>query len=205
MHASLSRTFRRLARRDFPTAAGQATGQAADQTIGHEDGRRRSGSRRGGLAVRLLAATALSLGAAGAAVAAEPINTLERSGLFGYDPSGIAIRGYDTVAYFTEGRPLEGSERFESEWQGATWRFASQEHLDLFEADPTSYAPQYGGYCAYGVVEGGLVKIEPENWTIVEDKLYLNYDDDVQEKWERDIPGYIAEADARFESLLASE
>ena len=154
---------------------------------------------------RLSSAAALSLLVAfapGAALAAEPINTLEKSGLFGYDPSGVAIRGYDTVAYFTEGEPREGSEAFTSEWMGATWRFASQEHLDLFAADPERYAPQYGGYCAYGVVQDGLVKIEPENWTIVDGKLYLNYNDDIQEKWERDIPGFIAAADAKFEGLL---
>ena len=155
--------------------------------------------------IRSLRAAVILLFALGAgnAFAAEPINTLEKSGLFGYDPSGIAIRGYDTVAYFTEGKPLEGSEDFTSEWQGATWRFASQEHLDLFEADPEKYAPQYGGYCAYGVAQDGLVKIEPELWTIVDGKLYLNYDDDVQEQWEEDIPGFIAAADGKFAKLLA--
>jgi len=148
--------------------------------------------------------TALAVGA-GTARAAEPINTLEKSGLFGYDPSGTAIRGYDTVAYFTEGRPVDGSDEFTTEWQGATWRFASREHLDLFEADPGKYAPQYGGYCAYGVAQDGLVKIEPELWTIVDGKLYLNYDEGVQETWEEDIPGFIASADGKFEGLLAEE
>ena len=153
---------------------------------------------------RLLAAAALLATSAGA-LAAEPINTLERSGLFGYDPSGVAIRGYDTVAYFTEGKPVDGSDDFTAEWEGATWRFASQEHLDLFEGDPEAYAPQYGGYCAFGVARGGLVKIEPELWKIVDGKLYLNYDDGVQEKWEKDIPGFIDAADGQFEKLLAEE
>ena len=154
---------------------------------------------------RTLAAAALAVASVASALAAEPINTLEKSGLFGYDPSGIAIRGYDTVAYFTEGAPVEGSEEFTAEWQGATWRFASAEHLDLFEADPERYAPQYGGYCAYGVAQDGLVKIEPENWTILDDKLYLNYDDKVQALWEKDVPGFIEQADAKFDALLASE
>ena len=153
---------------------------------------------------RLAAAAALALFSV-VATAAPPINTLDRSGLFGYKPSGTAVRGYDTVAYFTEGRPVEGSDEFTTEWMGATWRFASREHLDLFEAEPEKYAPEYGGYCAYGVVQDNLIKIEPENWTIVDDKLYLNYDDDVQAQWEEDIPGFIAEADAKFEGLLASE
>lgn len=137
--------------------------------------------------------------------AAPPINTLEKEGIFGYEHNGIAIRGYDTVAYFTESKPVEGSDDFVMEWQDATWRFSSQENLDLFAADPERYAPQYGGYCAYGVAGGSLVKIEPENWTIVDDKLYLNYNDKLQARWEKDIPNFIAEADGKFEALLASE
>ncbi len=141
----------------------------------------------------------------GVAQAAEPINTLERKGLFGYKPSGIAIRGYDPVAYFTQGGPAEGSEQFSYEWSGATWRFASQEHLDLFKAEPSRYAPQYGGYCAYGVAVDSLVKIEPEFWAIIDDKLYLNYNAKFQRNWEEDPEGYIATADKKFNDLLASE
>ena len=137
------------------------------------------------------------------AYAAEPVNTLEKSGFFSYKPSGVAIRGTDTVAYFTQGKPVAGSDQFTTEWQGATWKFSSQEHLDLFVAEPEKYAPQYGGYCAYGVAQDNLVKIEPENWTIVDGKLYLNYDDDLQEKWESDIAGYVAEANKKFQGLLA--
>ncbi|MFT6255288.1 MAG: YHS domain-containing protein, partial [Granulosicoccus sp.] len=81
--------------------------------------------------------------------AAEKINTLEKAGFFGYEPSGIAIRGTDTVAYFTQGKPVKGSDEFTTEWQGVTWKFASQMHLDLFVATPEKYAPHYGGYCAY--------------------------------------------------------
>lgn len=137
--------------------------------------------------------------------AAEPINTLEKKGFFGYKPSGIAIRGYDPVAYFTQGGPAEGSEQFSYEWNGAIWRFSSQEHLDLFTAEPTRYAPQYGGYCAYGVAIDALVKIEPEFWAIIEDKLYLNYNAKFQRKWEEDPEGYIATADKKFSDLLVSE
>jgi len=139
------------------------------------------------------------------ALAAEPINTLEKKGLFGYEESGIAIRGYDTVAYFTQGAPAKGLEEFSTQWQNATWLFSSNEHLELFTAQPEKYAPQYGGYCAYGVVKDGLVKIEPENWSIVDGKLYLNYDDKVQKLWEQDISGFIATADEKFEALLESE
>ena len=136
------------------------------------------------------------------AFAAEPINTLEKSGLFRYKPSGLAIRGADTVAYFTENKYVPGSDRFITEWNGAVWQFSSQENLDKFIANPEAYAPQYGGYCAYGVAQNYLVKIEPENWTIVDGKLYLNYDDGVQKKWEKDIPGYIVQANAKFAELL---
>lgn len=155
------------------------------------------------LSIATLAIASLFLSAT--SMAAEPINTLEKSGLFGFKPSGTAIRGYDTVAYFTNGAPAEGSEEFSAEWDGATWLFSSQENLDLFTADPTKYAPQYGGYCAYGVAKDGLVKIEPENFTILEGKLYLNFNDKVQGLWEDDIPGFIAAADAKFDALLESE
>ena len=140
----------------------------------------------------------------GQATAAEPINTLEKS-LFRYKPNGIAIRGFDTVAYFTQGMPVMGSGDFSTEWMGATWHFSTQDHLDLFLEQPESYAPQYGGYCAYGVSQGYLVKIEPDQWTIVQDKLYLNYDKEVQATWVKDIPGYIKKADADYSDLLQSD
>lgn len=136
------------------------------------------------------------------AVASEPINTLEKSGLFGFDPSGVAIRGADTVAYFTEGKYIAGTKQYTTQWQGATWQFSSQQHLDLFIAEPERYAPQYGGYCAYGVAQNYLVKIEPENWAIVDDKLYLNFNSSVQKRWEKDQASYIREANLNINSLL---
>ena len=138
-------------------------------------------------------------------MAAERINTLEKSGLFGYKPDGVAIRGYDTVAYFTESKPVKGSDQFTTEWEGATWKFSSQENLDLFTADPDKYAPQYGGYCAYGVAQDSLVKIEPDLWTIVDGKLYLNYNKNLNAKWKKDIPGFIKTADEKFETLLKED
>jgi len=139
------------------------------------------------------------------ALAAGKINTLERKGLFGYKESGIAIRGFDTVAYFTLGKPTEGSDEFTTEWQDATWKFSSQEHLDLFVANPEKYAPQYGGYCAYGIAQDYVVKIEGDQWEIIDDKLYLNYDAGVQKKWQKNKLGFITDADAKFESLLAAQ
>ncbi len=151
---------------------------------------------------RLFQVLALTLFTMTSAIAAQPINTLERSGLWGYKHNGIAIRGFDTVAYFTEGKPMEGSEKFASDWKGAKWLFANQAHLDLFEADPEKYAPQYGGYCAYGIAVDNLVKIEGNLWDIVDGKLYLNFDKKFQNKWRADIEGYIKSADKKFDGLL---
>jgi len=145
----------------------------------------------------------LAMALVASSFAAEPVNTLEKSGLFGYESSGVAIRGYDTVAYFTESKAVKGSPKFSTEWNGATWHFSKQEHLDLFVANPEDYAPQYGGYCAYGVAAGSLVKIEGDLWDIIDNKLYLNYNKSLQDKWRVDKDGYIATADDKFEGLLA--
>lgn len=114
---------------------------------------------------------------------------------------GLAIKGYDPVAYFTDGRPVEGTSDFEHEWNGATWRFASAAHRDLFAADPGKYAPQYGGYCAWAVSQNKKAPIDPEAWRIVEGKLYLNYSLKVQKTWEVDIPGFIKLGDANWTRL----
>ncbi len=118
---------------------------------------------------------------------------------------GLAIRGADPVAYFSEGRAVIGSPAFEYTWQGATWRFSSEEHRARFAADPERHAPQYGGYCAYAVSEGYTASIDPEAWKIVGGKLYLNYSRDVQKLWEADVPGRIARGDANWPGLLAGE
>lgn len=135
-----------------------------------------------------------------AAFAAPPVNTL-KPGLFG-GRTDTAILGYDTVAYFTVGKPVKGRDDLAFEYMGATWKFSSQAHLDLFKANPQKYAPQYGGYCAYGVSQDHLVSIEPDKFRIVDNKLYLNYDASVQETWLKDPARYIREADAKFAALL---
>jgi YHS domain-containing protein len=115
----------------------------------------------------------------------------------------VAIEATDPVAYFTEGKPVEGSSEFEHEWMGATWRFASAENRDLFAADPEKYAPQYGGYCAWAVSQGYTAKIDPEAWTIVDDRLYLNYSKDVRTQWSQDVPGNITKGDANWPKIRA--
>lgn len=111
---------------------------------------------------------------------------------------GIAVRGTDVVAYATQGRPAAGSAAFTHAWRGATWRFASAAHRDLFAGDPERYAPAYGGFCAFAVSEGYTAPIDPAAWRIVDGRLFLNYDRAVQRRWEGDIPGRIARGDANW-------
>lgn len=144
------------------------------------------------LAVAITLALAAPL-AAGPALADEPVY----QSLF-----GTAIDGTDPVAYFTEGRPVEGSSEYSHEWNGATWRFASAENKALFVANPEKYAPQYGGYCAWAVSQGYTASTEPENWSIVDGKLYLNYSADVQKKWSKDKAGFIAKANRNWPGVL---
>jgi hypothetical protein len=130
--------------------------------------------------------------ATAAAAGVDPVNTT----LF-----GVAIKGYDPVAYFTAGKPVEGLKEFEYVWQDAKWRFASAANRDAFKAAPENYAPQYGGYCAWAVSQGYTANIDPSAWKIVECKLYLNYSADVQKKWQADIPGFIKSADTNWPKL----
>lgn len=113
-----------------------------------------------------------------------------------------AIRGYDPVAYFTVGEPTKGSDKFTASWQGATFKFVSAANLELFQAEPVAYAPQYGGYCAYAVAKGATAGTVPEAWTIVEGKLYLNYSLGVRQRWRKDVPGHIAAADQNWPAVL---
>ncbi|WP_372616799.1 YHS domain-containing (seleno)protein [Falsiroseomonas sp.] len=117
--------------------------------------------------------------------------------------NGLAVRGTDVVAYFSEGRPVPGRAEFTHDWGGATWRFASAANRDRFAADPARYAPAYGGFCAYAVSEGYTAPIDPAAWRIVEGRLFLNYDRRTQRIWEGDIPGRIARADANWPRLAA--
>lgn len=117
---------------------------------------------------------------------------------------GVAINGYDPVAYFTEGRPVEGTDAFTSEWDGATVRFASAENKAMFDADRERFAPRYGGYCAYAVSKGYTATTDPNAWSIYEDRLYLNYSRIVRGLWSRDIPGHIARADANWPGVLSA-
>lgn len=115
---------------------------------------------------------------------------------------GAAINGYDPVAYFTDDKPVRGSEDFTSEYDGAVWRFASAESKATFDADPETYAPQYGGYCAWAVANGYTAKTDPDAWSIEGGKLYLNFSKGVRRRWLKDVPGNIAKGDANWPRVL---
>ncbi|MGB3627617.1 MAG: YHS domain-containing (seleno)protein, partial [Henriciella sp.] len=133
--------------------------------------------------IRTLAA-ALAIGVAGFATAA-PAHA-DKAPVYTGTFSNTAVQGHDPVAYFTEGKPVKGSKKFSTTYQGAEFRFASAENLASFEANPEKYAPQYGGYCAWAVSQGYTAKGDADHWKIVDDKLYLNYNKKVQEDWEQD-------------------
>lgn len=116
--------------------------------------------------------------------------------------SKVALSGYDSVAYFTESKPVKGDAKFSFDYQGVKWQFASAENRDKFAAAPQNFAPQYGGYCAWAVSQGYTASGDPMFWKIVQGKLYLNFDAEVQKKWETDIPGFIQKANASWPSVL---
>lgn len=147
---------------------------------------------------RLLSALTFALSLAGIAHAGEaPV--YQGGSLFG---EKLAVNGYDPVAYFTDGKPVEGTDEFTLEWNGAKWRFVSAANRDAFKAEPEKYAPQFGGYCAWAVAQGYTASADPEAWKIVEGKLYLNYDKSVQKTWEEDVPGNITKAEANWPKVL---
>ncbi|CAI4031030.1 Tat pathway signal sequence domain protein [Nitrospira tepida] len=115
-----------------------------------------------------------------------------------YEPGGVAIRGYDPVAYFEERRPVKGSSTWTAQFQGSTFYFASAANRDAFTADPERYAPQYGGFCAFGAAKGYKAKTDPDAFSLVNGKLYLNYSLNVRALWQEDIPGYIAKGDKNW-------
>jgi YHS domain-containing protein len=111
---------------------------------------------------------------------------------------GLALRGYDPVAYFTEGKPVVGKATYTATYNNATYRFASEVHLKTFKANPAQYVPQYGGFCAFGVAVGAKFDGDPELWKIEDDNLYLNLSPDIQEQWEKDIQGHITKANTNW-------
>ena len=128
----------------------------------------------------------------GATLAAGPLNL---------DASGVAIHGYDPVAYFVDIKPVKGRADYSATAQGATYWFSNEANLMAFKADPTKYEPQFGGYCAYGVAKGFKPDIDPTAFKIIDGKLYLNLSPAVQTRWQEDIPGYITQATKNWSTL----
>lgn len=116
--------------------------------------------------------------------------------------SNLAVSGYDTVAYFREGKPVKGSDDFTTKYQGAVWQFKNQSNLDAFLLAPESYAPQYGGYCAWAVAQNSTAKGDPLQWYISDGKLYLNYNEDIRTKWLNDKDSLITKADKNWPAVI---
>jgi YHS domain-containing protein len=117
---------------------------------------------------------------------------------------GLAAHGYDVVALFTEGSPTIGSDAYAIAYGGGTYRFASQANLDAFKANPSKYEPAYGGFCAYGVALGKKFDGDPRFWKIVDGRLYLNLNGNIQSEWSKDVASNIAKADTNWGRIRAS-
>ena len=143
---------------------------------------------------RLFLAAAATLISTPALAAKDEIYT----SFFSNDGAG----GYDVVAYFTNGKPVKGDDRYSAEYKDVEWLFSSQKNLDLFKQNPDMYAPQYGGYCAWAVANGYTASGDPLQWSVVNDKLYLNYDAEIQTKWTKDRDSFIVSGDKNWPGVL---
>ncbi len=110
--------------------------------------------------------------------------------------------GYDVVSYFTDGKAIEGKKRIATEYKEADWYFSNKENLAKFKENPQKYVPQYGGYCAWAVAHGNTASGDPLLWSIVNDKLYLNYDENIQAKWASDRDNLIVLGDVNWPKVL---
>jgi YHS domain-containing protein len=122
--------------------------------------------------------------------------------LINLDKNGIAIQGYDPVAFFTQGRPVKGQAQFESKFKGARYLFASAENKAAFDGNPAKYEPQFGGFCAYAASEGHTAPIKVDAFMIVNERLLMQYDLDVKKIFEKDPQGRLAKADKNWPGLV---
>ncbi len=149
--------------------------------------------------IRSLAlASALVSPLAAPALAADEVNVSRGATLAG---PGLAAHGHDVVAYFTAGAPALGSDKFAFAHNGATYRFANQANLDAFKANPAIYEPAYGGFCAYGVALGKKFDGDPRLWKIVDGRLYLNLNSDIQAEWSKDVPGNLSKSETNWTKI----
>jgi YHS domain-containing protein len=140
-----------------------------------------------------LGLTAITMPAMATKTASGEYNTLH---------AGLGAKGYDVISYFTDGKPMQGSDKHTTEYGGVKWQFANAENLAKFKADPKKFAPQYGGYCAWGASVGKLFDVDPVNgWKIVDGKLYLNFNGDINDTFSKDPQGFISKANQNWPSL----
>jgi YHS domain-containing protein len=146
----------------------------------------------------LIAAVTLSMGAFSL-----PAHAVKNTGgEYNTMYAGQGAKGYDVVSYFTDSKAVMGSDKFVSEFGGVKWQFSSKEHRDLFAANPEKYAPQFGGFCSWGVSVGKLFDVDPVNgWNVVDGKLYLNFNSDINAVFAKDKAGYISKANANWSKL----
>ena len=122
-----------------------------------------------------------------------------------FSADGKAIRGYDPVAFFTDSKPVKGYDSLSYDWQDGHWLFSSTSNLEQFKSNPEKYAPAYGGYCAYGTAQGHKAPTETDTWSIVDGKLYFNYNKKVKEAWLKDQAGMIQKADTVWPQIKDKE
>jgi YHS domain-containing protein len=132
-------------------------------------------------------------------------NSSQRKGAEIYQKEGTAIGGYDPVSFFTAHKPVKGGAEYIFVWKDAKWQFSSQQNLDSFKSSPEKYAPQYGGYCAYGTADGHKAPTEVDTWTIMDGKLYFNYNQDVKTIWDKNRSVYIEKANTNWENIKFSD
>lgn len=151
---------------------------------------------------KLLAASAFSLAtlfavAPGSALAYDTNSTAA----INVDQQGVGIHGYDPVAYFTHATASVGQAKFSASHEGVTYHFANAKQRDMFKAEPAKYAPQYGGFCAMGVALGKKLDGDPQAWRVVDGKLYLNVNKEVQKKWLENVPGNLQKAQEEWPGI----
>lgn len=154
------------------------------------------------LVLAVVGALALVGSAGSAALAVAEINITPGHTLKG---PGIALHGYDPVAFFTKSAPVLGSAEYSVAHRGATYRFENEDHLNLFKSDPERYVPAYGGFCAYGVSVSAKFDGDPRYWKVVDGKLYLNLNQSIQKTWLEDVPGNIRKADQAWEDIRSKD
>ena len=143
----------------------------------------------------ILATAALAATATLAATAARAADMMDTPNLVNVDAKGLALEGYDPVAFFTEGRPIRGVDQFTSAYRGATYHFVTAAHKQMFDKDPAKYEPQFGGFCAYAVSIGKTASVEIDTWSIVDGRLLLQHNDKAVRLWKEDVKGNLAKAD----------